>query len=1272
MLVATTIIGLVVAALFGTLIVSLSSSVEHRSLATVDTVLKSFAESVKYAVQLETVGQGFPPGPLFTECATTSSYRVLSTPSPTSGAANTGVTVFGTGFSPNSSLTVALGPYTASVTSGGSSDANGNVAVSFIATQPSGNPIPAGSYPVKVTDSSSKFATSANNFTVTGVSALPTVSPLASYTMAISAVAWWNPSTTPPVWDPSTGACKTGDQSGIQKLTLTATAADHTTDTLQMIVGDPDTIAPVITSPNSATFTAGASGTFTVTTTGFPHPAVTTNAGFTDASGNTCTPSALPTGVTFIDNTDGTATLAGTPGPSTGGTYTICITATSSSGTGYQKFTLTVNQAPGMPSSGATTFSTGTASTYTFTASGFPYPDFTNANFSGCAATLPLPSGITFTDNQNGTATLGGTPAAGSGGVYTVCVNASNGVGTPATEKFTLTVNQQPLITSPATTTFTVGTAGSFTVTASGYPPPSLSETGALPSGLSFNVATGVLSGTPAATTGGSYAVTFKATNAAGSNSQPFTVVVDQAPAITSASSATFSTGTSSTFTVTTTGFPAPTLSDTNFSGCTASTLPSGVTFTDNGNGTAKLTGTPGAGGTYTVCINASNGVGSPATQSFTLTVNQAPAFTSAGSATFTAGTAGTFTVVASGFPAPTLSESGTLPSGVTFNAATGVLSGTPAAGTGNTYTLTFTATNGVGSPATQTFTLTVREAPTITSTSSTIFATGTSSSFTITTTGFAKPSLTNTNFTGCIASSLPSGLTFTDNSNGTAALAGTPGPGTGGTYTLCLNATNASGTFTQPFTLTVYQAPAITSLGSATFSAGSGGSFTVTATGFPAPALSETGTLPSGVTFNPATGVLSGTPAPGSGNTYNITFKATSAAGTATQGFSLIVHEAPGITSASTTSFAVGASGTFTVTSSGFPAPAITNANFNGCTKSALPAGVTFTDNGNNTATLSGTPAAGTGGSYTLCINSSNGIGSPDTQKFTLIVTQAPAVTSNNLATFVEGISSTFTVTTTGFPAPAITNANFNGCTQSTLPGGVTFNDNGNGTATLTGTPATGSHGTYTLCLNATNTSGVATQTFTLGVLAQQAATITSASGTTFVAGSPGSFTVTSTGPPTPAVTNASFTGCTPSSLPSGVTFTANGDGTATLAGTPAAGTGRIYTLCLTASNGIGSPATQTFTLTVDEAPQITSANNATFSQSQSNTFTITASGYPASTFTESGKLPPGVTFTDNGNGTATLAGTPNGSQKTYTFTITATNVTAPPATQTFTLTIN
>ncbi len=40
----------------------------------------------------------------------------------------------------------------------------------------------------------------------------------------------------------------------------------------------------------------------------------------------------------------------------------------------------------------------------------------------------------------------------------------------------------------------------------------------------------------------------------------------------------------------------------------------------------------------------------------------------------------------------------------------TGLLSGTPAAGTAGTYAMTFTAANGVGAAAVQSFTLTVRD----------------------------------------------------------------------------------------------------------------------------------------------------------------------------------------------------------------------------------------------------------------------------------------------------------------------------------------------------------------------------------------------------------------------------------------------------------------------------------------------------------------------------------------------------------------------------------
>jgi len=174
-------------------------------------------------------------------------------------------------------------------------------------------------------------------------------------------------------------------------------------------------------------------------------------------------------------------------------------------------------------------------------------------------------------------------------------------------------------------------------------------------------------------------------------------------PAITSAGSATFTVGTAGSFTVTATGSPVPTLSESG-------ALPGGVTFDAS---TGVLSGAPVAGtaGTYPITFTASNGVSPNATQSFTLAVDAPPAITSAASATFIIGAAGSFTVVAAGYPPPTLSESGALPSGVTFNAATGALSGAPAAGTAGSYPISFSAGNGVSPNATQSFTLLVQPA---------------------------------------------------------------------------------------------------------------------------------------------------------------------------------------------------------------------------------------------------------------------------------------------------------------------------------------------------------------------------------------------------------------------------------------------------------------------------------------------------------------------------------------------------------------------------------
>jgi hypothetical protein len=88
-------------------------------------------------------------------------------------------------------------------------------------------------------------------------------------------------------------------------------------------------------------------------------------------------------------------------------------------------------------------------------------------------------------------------------------------------------------------------------------------------------------------------------------------------------------------------------------------------------------------------------------------------------------------------------------------------------------------------------------------------------------------------------------------------------------------------------------------------------------------------------------------------------------------------------------------------------------------------------------------------------------------------------------------------------------------------------------------------------------------------------APTITSGNGTTFTAGAAGSFTVMASGSPTPTLSKSG-------TLPGGVTFVDNHDGTATLAGNARSRSVGTYQLTITADNGVGSPATQNFTLTI------------------------------------------------------------------------------------------
>ena len=295
---------------------------------------------------------------------------------------------------------------------------------------------------------------------------------------------------------------------------------------------------------------------------------------------------------------------------------------------------------------------------------------------------------------------------------------------------------------------------------------------------------------------------------------------------------------------------------------------------------------------------------------------------------------------------------------------------------------------------------------------------------------------------------------------------------------------------------------------------------FVAAASGFPAPTVQWQLSTDGGATFNNIGGATNPTlsftvAATDDGNEYRAVFTNVtdiSRSATTTAATLTVVKLPPTITSADNTTFIVGNAGTFTVlTSAGNPAATTLSET------GELPANVTFTDNGNGTATLAGTPLAGTGGSYPITITASNGIAPDSTQSFTLTVQESPLVTSADSTSFEIGSAGTFTVTTTpGDPTST-------GITETgTLPSGVTFVDNGDGTATVAGTPAAGTSGSYPITITASN--GVppdSVQSFTLTVN-KQSQTIT----------------ITST-PPNPALVGGSYVPAATASSTLAVSFT-------------------------------------------------------------------------------------------------------------------------------------
>jgi len=326
-----------------------------------------------------------------------------------------------------------------------------------------------------------------------------------------------------------------------------------------------------------------------------------------------------------------------------------------------------------------------------------------------------LPPGLSI-NTSTGLITGTVSSTAANGSPYASSVSASDASATD-TKNFTWTVNDNtsPVVTSPGNKTNNEGDVVSVQVAATDADGDTLTySASALPSGLSINTSTGLISGTVSSTAGSAspYSSSVTASDGQASDTKNFTWTITDPthPSVTNPGTQSSNEGASVNLQISATDTDGDTLTYSK------SGLPPGLSINAS---TGVISGTISAGAAsgspYSSSVTASDGSTSD-TKNFTWNVNGPPVITNPGSQSDAEGAAVSLQVVASDPNNDTLTYGASgLPPGLSIDTGTGLISGTisAGAGTGSPYSSQVTASDGSLSDA-ENFTWTVGAPPAV------------------------------------------------------------------------------------------------------------------------------------------------------------------------------------------------------------------------------------------------------------------------------------------------------------------------------------------------------------------------------------------------------------------------------------------------------------------------------------------------------------------------------------------------------------------------------